>query len=188
MPSLVALHRITVSHVGYEDTPEGIEHFFVEHEGWRPTSRPYHLYVLPTGETVQRVPLSQVAYHAGPRWNQDAASIAIIGDWRTEDPPEHVWGSTVSLAASLCAIYGWRPWGRPWIERARREAHRVSGHGELTSKRCPGQRWDMRRFRGAVVRRLDDPSPGPRRHRGGWALGRLGGSVAERAGRLGIAA
>lgn len=105
---------------------------------------PYTFIIEEDGTIKQCLPIDDVGQHAR-RWNTIALGIAVIGDFRHEDPTPSQWVSLVDLLVALCEAWAVDP------------TEAVRGHSELKGgsidpeKRCPGGRLDMVRLRDEVA-------------------------------------
>ena len=171
---LIAIHRIDVTEAGYPNTASGIHAYFRDVKRW---TWPAYTAVLWSSTWWQWAGVGEMTNHGGKNWTSGCVSLACVGDYRTEDPAP-IWRRAVETAAELCWALDLDPYSSH--ERAGMRVPCVAGHSELATAegrvwRCPGERWDMDRFRldvAAEIKRLrvDLPpvSPGERLQLLGW--------------------
>lgn len=71
--------------------------------------------------------------------NRNSLGICMVGNFDKQKPLKEQWDLTVALVASLCEIL--------YIT-----SRSVFGHTEFASKSCPGEMFNLNRFRGDVER------------------------------------
>lgn len=128
----IVLHRIKVSHVGYEDSPDGIREFFRSHpDGKKATggAYPYHYTIDSTGEIHETEPVEKATPHAAGH-NNESIAVAVIGDFRGDVKP--TWQQLIAAVYHCAALLEKYP-----------EAE-IVGHSDLRhgssdpNKECPG--------------------------------------------------
>ncbi len=124
-------------------------------DDWGLPQFPYTFF-LGHDRTWQTCDLEEVTPHA--RWaNVRRIGIAVHGDFRKRAPTDDLWDRTAILVAALCAWWSWNP----CRQIGRYRLPRVVGHGDIPGgsrtpgKRCPGEKWDMVRFRDDVCGMMD---------------------------------
>lgn len=154
----VVVHRIEVSQEdpGYGDTASEVARFFAEHPLGRTATggkMPYTVLVDRTGAVTQCVPLLRITPHAKSH-NPTTVGVGVIGDFRTQAPPEPQRLGALQLVAAL-------------VRELNLSAQAVHGHDELNdashdpNKECPGRRWVMSEFRADVAALLASETLGP---------------------------
>lgn len=102
---------------------------------------PYTFYIDPgVGKIWQALPIDEVGNHAR-RWNVPGLGIALIGDYRHEEPSNALWGAAKVLCGHLVEALGLTPWDI--------QGHTESGPGATSTpgKQCPGAKFDVGFFR-----------------------------------------
>ncbi len=109
----------------------------------------YTFMIEEDGTIKQCLPIDDIGQHAR-RWNTSALGVAVVGDFRYEEPTRAQWTALVDLLTALSAAWALDP------------RHAVRGHDELpggsrsAGKRCPGRHIDVDSLRSEVTALMRD--------------------------------
>ncbi len=111
-------------------------HFGVENVGGQ--------YVVKTGR-----PLDKRGAHVGDGgFNIKSIGICAVGNFDKAEPPEEQWWTTIFLVRRLREHYATKNNPIPVVHvLGHREAQAIAGVDKLQRKSCPGDRWNMDKFR-----------------------------------------